>query len=71
MKKYYIYGENQMFDTLSAAKYHIDIAYTAKERIKYLQGCQIVGVKNDETVTTTEIRIDEEGGFSFGRTIKY
>ena len=30
MKKYYIDGENQYFDTLADAKYHVGMAYTAK-----------------------------------------
>lgn len=33
MKKYYIIdGDNNVFDTLRAAKYHIEIAYTPEEQ---------------------------------------
>lgn len=71
MKKYYIDGENQYFDTLADAKYHVGMAYTAKERVKYLNGCYIVGVKNGEDFSATEIRVDENGNYSFGRTTKY
>lgn len=66
---YFIDGENTVFRTLSEAKYHVYIAYTPKERIKYLNEACIVGFdKKDEYRSYTPIMIDEEGGYSFGKT---
>ena len=66
---YFIDGENNIFKTLSEAKYHIYIAYTPKERIKYLNEAYIVGFdKKDEYRSYTPIKIDDEGGYSFGKT---
>ena len=46
---YFIDGENNIFKTLSEAKYHIYIAYTKNERVKYLNEACIVGFdKKDE-----------------------
>ena len=66
---YFIDGENNVFQTLSEAKYHIYIAYTPKERVKYLNEACIVGFdKKDEYRSYTPIKIDEEGNYSFGKT---
>lgn len=70
---YLIDGENQKFNTLKAAKWHVYIAYTKNERIKYLNNSMIIGVnkKTDETVSVTPIKIDDNGDYSFGKTEKY
>lgn len=66
---YFIDGENTVFRTLSEAKNHIYIAYTPKERVKYLNEAYIVGFdKKDEYRSYTPILIDEEGNYSFGKT---
>ena len=66
---YFIDGENNIFKTLSEAKYHIYIAYTPKERIKYLNEACIVGFDTkNEYRSYTPIKIDDEGGYSFGKT---
>ncbi len=72
MKKYYqIDGDNNLFATLRDAKHHIYVAYTERERVKYLQGCYISCVRNEEVVSVTPIHIDAEGGYSFGKTRRY
>ena len=66
---YFLDGENNVFRKLSEAKYHIYIAYTKNERIKYLNEACIVGFdKKDEYRSYTPIKIDDEGGYSFGKT---
>lgn len=67
--KYRIDGENQVFDTLKDAKHHVWIAYTQQERIKYLMGGCIYGIRNDECVTTTAIIVGRDG-YRFGKTEK-
>lgn len=68
---YRIDGVNEMFKTLFDAKHHVYVAYTANERIKYLHGTSITHVVGDDVVSITPIKIDENGGYSFGRTVKY
>lgn len=65
-----IEGDNYMYDTLSDAKYHCDIAYTPKERVKYLKGTYINHVVNGETFSCVEIKVDENGKLSFGKVEK-
>lgn len=72
MRTYYIIdGNNNVFSTLRDAKFHIWCAYTAKERIKYLQDATICKVHNDEIVSYTPIRIDEDGNVTYGKTKKW
>lgn len=72
MKTYYrIDGVNEEFRTLSAAKYHVYIAYTGKERIKELKNTDICRVCNDTVKSITPIYIDDLGNYSFGKTRKY
>lgn len=67
--KYRIDGENQVFDTLKDAKHHVFVAYTQQERIKYLMGGCIYGIRNDEYVTATAIIVGRDG-CRFGKTEK-
>lgn len=70
-KSYYqIDGVNELFKSLYAAKHHVYIAYTPKERIREISGTCITHVKRDEVISMTPIRISEIGAYSFGRTIK-
>lgn len=72
MEKYYqIDGDNNMFATLREAKHHVYVAYTERERVKYLRGSNIVCVRDGEVRTVTPINIDNEGRYSFGRTCIY
>lgn len=66
MKKRYIIagGENGSFDTLKAAKNHLDF-YTDKE-YKQIVGDFIVGYKGDEIISLTEIKENRK----FGKTKK-
>lgn len=71
---YQIDGNNEEFKTLRDAKYHIWVAYTPNERIKYFgkEPSYICGIdRNEEVVSITEIKIDDSGKESFGRTMKY
>lgn len=65
--KYRVDSENQVFRTLKDAKHHVFVAYTQRERIKYLMGGYIYGIRNDEYVTETPIIIDSNG-YRFGKT---
>lgn len=71
MTCYRIDGVNERFRTLRAAKYHIWIAYTQEERLKYFGRDQsyIVKVVNDEAVTMTPIVVTADG-YSFGKTVR-
>lgn len=72
MKNYYqIDGENEQFKILHDAKHHVWIAYTPKERIRELTGTCINHVRNGDVVSITPIYVDENGSYSFGRTIKF
>lgn len=68
---YQIDGVNENFETLYDAKHHVNIAYTAKERIRELKGTYISHVRNEDVVSITPIYIDENGSYSFGRTVKF
>ena len=69
MKTYYsINGVNEDFRTLSAAKYHVYIAYTRGERIKELKNTDICRVCNDTVKSITPIYVDDLGNYSFGKT---
>lgn len=63
-------GDNNTFDTLSDAMWHIMIAYTPKERIKYLKNTSIIHVVNGEAVSACELRVDDEGRVSKSKTTK-
>lgn len=72
MKRYWqIDGDNNIFATLSDAKYHIWLAYTPDERKKYLRNTQITHVINEQIFSTVEIRISDSGKPSYGRVIKF
>lgn len=63
-------GDNNIFDTLSEAKYHCDIAYTPKERIKYLNNTEIYQIKNGELHSIVTIHTDDNGNLSFSKPTK-
>lgn len=63
-------GVNEYFNTLSDAKYHCEIAYTPKERIKYLNNTEIFQIKNNELYSTVTIHTDDNGNLSFSKPTK-
>lgn len=70
---YQIDGDNNLFSTLRNAKDHIHFAYTDNEKLRYFgkEICYISGVGRDgESVSLTEIKVDENGRESYGRTFK-
>ena len=70
MKRYYIIdGDNNTFDTLRDAKFHIDIAYTPQEQKKYLHGTYIVGMQGDREISQTKITVTDKG-VKYGMTEK-
>lgn len=72
MTTYYIIdGVHGVFSTLKEAKYHIWVAYTAKERVKYLGDTTILKVHNEEAITYTSVKINEEGNVAYGKTKRY
>ena len=72
MKAYYsIDGDNNVFPTLREAKWHCEIAYTPRERVRYLNGTCITKVVNDETATYTPVKVSGSGSLSYGRTVKW
>lgn len=62
---------NETFATLKDAKFHVYVAYTDKERAKYLRDTNICKVVNGETSTVTPIIVTETGKYKFGKTVKY
>lgn len=68
---YQIDGVNELFATLKDAKYYIYVAFTDKERAKYLPASKITKVVNEQAVTYTPVIVDDNGKYKFGRTIKY
>lgn len=68
---YIIDGINETFATLKDAKFHVYVAYTDKERAKYLRDTNICKVVNGETSTVTDILVDDNGKYKFGKTVKY
>lgn len=68
---YQIDGINETFATLKDAKFHVYVAYTDKERAKYLRDTNICKVVNGETSTVTPILVDENGKYKFCKTKKY
>lgn len=73
MKKNYwtMEGINEIFETLIAAKWHVEIAFSPKERVKYLQHTSIAHHVNDVIISAVAIKIDDKGAFKFGRIEKY
>lgn len=75
MKKntfYQIDGVNEVFNTLKNAKWHIYVAYTDKERAKYLPASScIYKVVNGEVTTYTPFTVDDNGKYKFSKTVKY
>lgn len=72
--QYRIDGENEAFDTLKDAKYHIWFAYTDNERIRYFgkEPSYILGIDREgEIVSITEIKVNNKGKESFGKTMRY
>lgn len=61
---------NEHFKTLKDAKYHCDIAFTPKERKMYLRRALICHIVGDSVVSYVEIRIDDNGAYSFSKVIK-
>lgn len=68
---YQIDGVNEVFATLKDAKFYVYVAFTDKERAKYLRDTNICKVINGETSTVTAILVDENGKYKFGKTVKY
>ena len=64
-------GANEAFETLNDAKWHVEIAYTPAERMKYLRNARISHIVNGECVSTVAVKIDDNGNFKFGRIEKY
>lgn len=64
-------GINEVFESLKDAKWHVEIAFTNNERVKYLTNTSISHIVNDEVVSTVKINIDSDGNFKFGRTEKF
>lgn len=61
---------NEHFKTLRDAKYHCDIAFTPREKRMYLRRALIYHIVGDSVVSYVEIRIDDNGGYSFSKVIK-
>ena len=71
MRTYYqIDGDNNVFPSLHEAKWHCEIAYTPRERLRYLQDTCIIKVVNEEAVSYTRVNVSESGALSYGRTIR-
>lgn len=69
---YQIDGVNELFATLKDAKFHIYVAYTDKERAKYLpESSAIYKVVNGDVKTFTPLFVDDNGKYKFGKTVKY
>lgn len=69
---YQVDDVNYSFNSLKEAKWHVQIAYTNKERLKYRhESWCIYGIsRKGDLVSSTEIKIDDDGNLSFGRTLK-
>lgn len=69
---YIIDGVNETFATLKAAKFHFYVAYTDKERAKYLPtSSAIYKVIDGEAKTFTPFTVADNGKYKFGKTVKY
>lgn len=68
---YQIDGVNELFATLKDAKYYIYVAFTDKERARYLRDTNICKVVNGKTSTVTPIIVSDTGKYKFGKTVKY
>lgn len=64
---YKIDGVNDIFHSLRHAKHHIWVAFTQRERVKYLTGCSICKISDERIVTETPILVTNYG-YSFGKT---
>jgi hypothetical protein len=64
-------GINEAFESLKDAKWHVEIAFTNNERVKWLTNTSISHIVNGEVVSTVKINIDSDGGFKFGRIEKF
>lgn len=60
------------FNSLEAAKWNVEIAFTRKEAIKYIKGqdVYIYHFIGDKLHSETPIHVDDHGNISFGRTRK-
>lgn len=68
LKSYWVIdGDNNIFPSLWAAKYHIYVAYTPKERVKYLNGSFITHFVKDIAVSEVLITVNDLGVFFTGR----
>lgn len=69
---YQVDDVNYGFNSLKEAKWHVQIAYTNKERLKYRhESWCIYGIdRKGDLVSSTEIKVDDDGNLSFGRTLK-
>lgn len=72
MKKNFwtIDGINEIFESLSDAKWHVEIAFTPSERMKYLRNTNINHIVNGECVSTVSVKINDNGKFGFGKIVK-
>lgn len=64
-------GINEVFESLKDAKWHVEIAFTNNERVKWLTNTSISHIVNGEVVSTVKISIDSDGNFKFGRIEKF
>lgn len=60
---WYIENTNGFFDRLKDLMWHIEIAYTPKERIKYLNNQYIVKITKKEAVAKYVIEVFDDGHF--------
>lgn len=63
-------GEPHRFASLSAAKFHIWLAYTDRERVKCLHDSYIYHVIDEEIISVVSIRVGDTGKAHFSRPVK-
>lgn len=61
--KWYISNTNESFDKLRDLMWHIEIAYTPNERIKYLNKEFVVKITKKESIAKYIIEVDDNGHF--------
>lgn len=64
---YKIEGVNDTFRTLTNAKHHVCVAFTQRERVKYLTNYSICKIVGERIVTKTPILVTNDA-YSFGKT---
>lgn len=61
--KWLITGDDNFFDRLRDLMWHIEIAYTPKERIEYLNNEIIIRTVNDESEGKYILKVDNDGHY--------